>query len=265
MQTDDFYRSGDKDERVRDFVETASDIVSGAAGPVLGFLAAGSPGAVVGSAAAPVFHYSIAEFAQRMLSRREKARASTAMDFAAAKIQKKREAGYEIRGDGFFQEEPGDRSAAAEVLEGVLLAAQREPQEKKLKFYGNLMANVAFDPEVSRDQANFLISLAEGLSYRQLCLLKLLGPGKRHEDRGLRQTNYMGGGLSEPERVSVMQEVYDLYRRGLVESTGETPAKLEDIAPAKLMSHGLAFSLHNLMELGALPSEDLERTAQWLR
>lgn len=69
----------------------------------------------------------------------------------------------------------------------------------------------------------------------------------------------------EPERVAVMQEVYDLYRRGLVESLGGAPAKLEDIAPAKLMVHGLAFPLHNLMELGTLSSKDLERTAQWLR
>ena len=69
----------------------------------------------------------------------------------------------------------------------------------------------------------------------------------------------------EPEKISVMQEIHDLYRRGLLESRGEPLLRLEDISLAKLTIHGLAFPLYNLMELGTLPSEDLERTAQWMR
>lgn len=78
----------------------------------------------------------------------------------------------EIRQDDFFNK-INERSTADEILEGILLSAQREHQEKKVQFYGNLIANIAFDPSIDREQANFLIKLDESLSYRQICLLSL--------------------------------------------------------------------------------------------
>jgi hypothetical protein len=45
-----------------------------------------------------------------------------------------------------FRIAPDDRGVAREILEGVLLAAQKERQEKKVTLYGNLYANIAFDP-----------------------------------------------------------------------------------------------------------------------
>ena len=54
-----------------------------------------------------------------------------------------------------------------------MFSAQREHEENKLKYYGNLVANIAFDKTISREQANQLVSLAQKLSYRQIKLLNL--------------------------------------------------------------------------------------------
>lgn len=254
------------DKRIRDLIETGSDIAGGAAGASLGFMIGGPTGAITGGAGGPAasraFRHLAVEFTQRVLGQREKERIGATMDFAAEKIRMKLEAGCQVRGDGFFEEEPGDRPAAEEVLEGVLLAAQREPQEKKLRFYGNLIANIAFHPEIDRDQAAFLVSLGESLSYRQLCLLRLFAAGNAFK---LKQTDYRGGGLSEADRVAVVQEIYDLYSRGLLGSGGEALLGVTDVAPAKMTVQGVAATLHNLMELSAVPVRDLSRIARWLQ
>jgi hypothetical protein len=68
-----------------------------------------------------------------------------------------------------------DRSSAEELLEGVILAAQRESQERKVRFYGYLYSNLVFDPTVDRAHGNYLIRLLDRLSYRQVCLLAEIG------------------------------------------------------------------------------------------
>jgi hypothetical protein len=88
-------------------------------------------------------------------------------------VQKKLADGLPLRQDNFFQETANDRATADEVVEGIVLAAQREYEERKLQFYGNLIANIAFHSEVNRTQANLFIRQAERMSYRQLCLWSL--------------------------------------------------------------------------------------------
>ena len=55
-----------------------------------------------------------------------------------------------------------DRSFADEIIEGVLLAAQREYQEKKLPLYGNLLTNIAFRSDIDRVTANRLCVVPKG-------------------------------------------------------------------------------------------------------
>jgi hypothetical protein len=49
------------------------------------------------------------------------------------------------------------------------MAAQREFEERKIIFLGNLVANIAFDDSITRPLANQLISI----SYRQMCIMSL--------------------------------------------------------------------------------------------
>jgi len=115
----------------------------------------------------------------------------------------------QVRHDDFFEDQLYQRSAAKEIVEGVLLAAQREHEEKKLLYYSNLLANIAFHPEIDRAHANLLIRLGERLSYRQLCVLSLF---KQKSKFNLRQQDYRSSGtVSELDKVVLLQEIFELY------------------------------------------------------
>jgi hypothetical protein len=109
-----------------------------------------------------------------MLSKREQARVGAAFHFAAVAMQERLDAGGNYRTDGFFTDNASHRSPAAEVAEGVLVAAQRQHEERKVEFYGYLLANIAFQEEVDRQLANWLIRTADSLTWAQLCLLSAI-------------------------------------------------------------------------------------------
>lgn len=60
-------------------------------------------------------------------------------------------------------------------MEGVLLAAQRSYEERKVEFFGYLMANVCFENEVDAYLANWTIRTAQELTWAQLVMLAALG------------------------------------------------------------------------------------------
>ena len=90
--------------------------------------------------------------------------------------------GEGIRGDGFFEANVHERAAAEEVFEGIVRAAQKETEEKKIPFIGRLFAGLAFESRVDRAHATVLIRLAEDLSYRQLCLLAIFAQPLKNLD-----------------------------------------------------------------------------------
>lgn len=109
------------------------------------------------------------------------------MIHAANKIESHRRNGKSLREDGFFDGNISERSAADEIAEGVILAAQREHEEKKLMYLGNLLANIAYSPGISRAHGDELIKIGRNLSYRQLCLLSIFGQNDKFD---LPQTTY---------------------------------------------------------------------------
>lgn len=221
-------------------------------------------GAVVGAGAGPAAARTLrglaVEFRERVLGHREEVRVGAAISFASAKIQEKLDNGEQPRQDEFFTDEHDNRATAKEVFEGVVLAAQREAEEKKVRLYGNLLANLAFAQDVDRSQANFLIKLGEDLSYRQICLLSLfakntllLGGNNR---LGLRTSDYRGDTStmsSGLDLIVLLQEVYDLYQRGIVNNGGSAMISGADANPSQMSPVGAAANLYNLMELGESP------------
>jgi hypothetical protein len=131
------------------------------------------PGLVTGTMAIYIIRELARDFRHRRLSRGEKRRVEETIKYAAVQIKKNLEAGKELRQDDFFLEMPGNRAAAEEIVEGVLLAAQRTHQEKKLPYYGNLISNIGFRPDIDRTLANTLIGIAERLTYYQYGILSI--------------------------------------------------------------------------------------------
>ncbi len=255
------------EKQLEELLWTGSDVAGAAVGTTIGLVIGGPPGAIAGSASGPaiarVFRYIGSEFKTRILGKREEVRVGAVLAFAGEKIRDNMEDGKQVRQDDFFREQPDDRSHAEEIFEGVLLVAQREHQEKKLRLYGNLVANIAFDPTISRERANLLLKIAEDLTYRQLCLLAIFAIRDR-ASLGLRQRDYRDSSEFTSELVALLQEAFNLYAQGLVSGGGDAWLGLTDVNPANTQPQGTGVYLYNLMELWTINSGDLSRTASLL-
>lgn len=261
-------REDEQSEPINELIARGAEIAGGAAGGAIGFLVAGPAGAIAGGASGPLISYALCKAAKEIkthfLGKREEVRIGAVCTFAANKIQENLSVGRQVRGDGFFQEKIGERSTAEEIIEGVFLAAQREHEEKKLQFYSNLVANIAFDDNIDKSQANLLIKIGMQISYRQMCILTVFANKHKYK---MREENYRNGKIkaSDFKKLMLFQEILDLYRQGMLIYPNEFLFGLTDVAPAKLEVQGTGVLLYNLMELGRVSSEDTTPIVQLLQ
>jgi hypothetical protein len=232
----------------------------------VGLLVAGPPGIVLGATATSLLGDKIKSAQDRAASRR----AETVFTLAAARIREERKSGRQLRTDGWFDEHAVGRCAAQEVLEQVLQAAQREPEERKLALMANLYASIAFRDDVDRGMATLCVRTAEQLSYRQLCLISVFMGREAYQ---LRTSDYikvgdegMGPAITLTSPLGgVLEEAYDLFNRGLLDGVDgamvmRVGLHLSQIfvCPAKMKVQGTGSWLYTLMELGQLQAQELD-------
>ena len=260
-------RGENNDAQVRNFkrlVDAGAEITGNLAGSAVSYFMGGPIGALAGGAFSPVLRHMLGlatDVIERGISKSETKRIGATLTFAAAKVRERLDRGEKVREDGFFEEEANNRAAADEIAEGVILVAQREHEEKKLKFYGALLANLAFTPGIDRGYSNLLLRLGDQLSYRQLCLLVLFtlkdsieGPGLRKKD--FRTEVGQKVTVSTPA-MAILYEVFDLYSRGLVSGGASALLGLLDINPAQMTVQGAGPVLFQLMELYTVDMTDV--------
>lgn len=230
--------------------EFALEVGSGLANAAVGSLVAGPAGGAVGAVAGPALKKAVQLLAARLGGRGED-RAKTAVGHAAVIIGNRQERGDEPRSDGFFAEDQFDRSAADEVAEASLRAAAEDPEEQKLPFYGALLANICFRPDISRGTANQLIRDAHHLTYRQCVILALANEALvRPPYFGVEMER--GGWLDLPldvDRESVRRDFEELERMRLITSA---PNRHNDRVPSPP-----GRDLIDLMQLEKIPQDDL--------
>ncbi|SRR5215204_1501608 len=156
----------------------------------------------------------------------------------------------------FSQTPLNERSTS--IVEGLLLAAQREHEEKKPPFYGNLLANIVFTPRISRAHGNLLIKIGQSLSYHQLCLLSLFAQKNKFK---LRQGDYRGTTEISLDKLSLLQESFGLARLELINIPGDAILGLTDINPARMDLNGEGRILFQLMELSKIDFHELTNMA----
>lgn len=273
-----------ENRHLKEILETGSGVAGSVAGTAIGLIMGGPSGAFAGAVGGPLAgrttFYLASEFKHRVLGQREEERIGGTMAFAIEKIQENISEGKQFREDGFFEDQPTQRASAKEVFEGLLLAAQREHEEKKLLFYGNLLANLAFESSIDREYASHLTKEAQSLSYRQLCVLAFIGVWSVHRrgiNRRLRDP-YLGSKsvpdlevfkrkkavLTDDQRVSrdinsqlLGRETFDLITRGLISTSqvsNESNYRLDMLSPSSIGSN-----LWELMELWNANQEDMEK------
>lgn len=271
----------DKKER-KDFgelVAPGASIVGEVAGAAVGFMTAGPPGAFAGAVLGPVVEHAClrlaSEFRHRQISEREVVRIGGAMAVTVTRINERLEEGEQLRQDGFLAAAGSQRSAANEVGEGVLLAAQREHEEKKVPLLGSLLASVAFDSEISRPQANLLLRLGEELSYQQLCVLALLGNNRLHATEeleldshgvlGLRNETFVDSENASMDHAGLLQELPDLYSRHLITAPGPPSGGITYMAPSGLRIQDMGLHLYRSMELWNTDETNIEQVTSLLQ
>ena len=248
--------------RPEEILSTGMESTAGAIGAAIGFFVEGPAGAIAGGAAGPVAALSIrkvaTEIKKRFLSPREEGRIATALTFAAERIRDNIEKGQQFRQDRFFANQPDDRSAAEEIVEAVLLGAQREYEEKKLRYHGNLLANLCFTTEVDRPMANLLIKLLDRISYRQVLLLSFLN---RLNELGISRKSDIGelknNGTMKFVRYDIIQETNDLQQLCLIEAEFISPSSI-NYQPRALKITELGKLLYDMTDLGKVKEEELD-------
>ncbi|MEU8076031.1 hypothetical protein AB0B31_11315 [Catellatospora citrea] len=131
---------------------------------------------VSSSAIGSIFSSMAEDALVRRLSRRERARIITALGAAKQEINRRWNEGEDLRDDGFFatNEEPGGDSFFEEIADGVIVASQREHEQRKLQHLGCLIANVAYESRVDRVTANWALRQASDLSWTHYMLLAVV-------------------------------------------------------------------------------------------
>jgi len=217
-------------------------------------------GAAVGPGLAHTLRYGANFFVNRFLAGREKARVGLVYGLAAHKIKRRLENGERLRTDGFFEPDITERSPADEITEAILIAAQREHEERKLPYIANLLAFLAFTPGVDRAMANHLVRITSSLSYRQFCFIALANDPNRIRMHSA--PNYGSTGQNEGSIILLMSEFFDIYEQRLIDSEGmAVPMVLPPIDPRAIQLPNLRLGslgdlVYHAMSLGDIPSTE---------
>lgn len=250
-------------DKVKELLESGKELVGptigGGIGGLLGFLAAGPIGAAGGGALGGAIEKLISDVANRHLSKREEIRVGATTVFAISKIKERLEQGSPLRNDGFFEQKDKGRSSAEEVFEGVLLKAKNEHEEKKAKYIANLFVNAAFRKDFSIGQANHLLQIMQGFTYRQICLLALFG----NKVVQLRQKDYSENAMVNYDTYSILLQIFDLYNKGLVACRDGADKNnilllgVNNICPNLIFLTEIAKKYYTILSLEEVPREDI--------
>ena len=208
-----------------------------------------------------------AEMADRWLGPREQARVGGVLALSAELLKEKLDQGRTLRDDGFFDAPPDVRSAAEEVMEGVLRKAQTEYEERKLTYLAHLWSNACLDETLGSAMLNYLLKLTELLTYRQFTIISMAGAmaiaGHANIYR-LREQHYEDTGLNMLSQTAiVLSEIMALHNLNCV--TVIAPLGPVQIVPSemRIANHGAA--LYNAMELRSIPATDRQQVIDVLK
>ncbi|MGY1683178.1 hypothetical protein [Geodermatophilus sp. SYSU D01176] len=188
---------------------------------------------------------------------RERARAGAVLAFAVEHGVTLAHGGRPVRADGFFTPRSGSRSAADTVTEAVVAAARCSHDERRVRHLGYLLAEVAASPDLDAAVVDRGLTLAAGLTWRQLVLLA--GVGRR--DRAPLPMTPLADDPRGWAAWGAREDVADLQRTGLLDPPPAQPrpggAALPRLRPADLRLTRRGVLVHRLLALGFVRDDDV--------
>lgn len=211
----------------------------------------GPVGAVIGAATGPI----VEDVLSRLLSKKEKQRIEKVAEYAVKKINEQLQIGISPI------KNPNDPSYK-ELFEGTLLAARDSFEDKKIPLLANLVATAPFT-STPTDNLVQTLKTAESLSYRQLCILSVLG--KSQNGKGLSDISFREKypKTTKESIEGTLFDVYSLIGLGLIaqmqsENNIEGLLVIGDIIPNKLRLFYPGRLLFNGLQLDAISDEELK-------
>ncbi|MFC9334008.1 hypothetical protein [Arthrobacter sp. NPDC057009] len=186
--------------------------------------------------------------------------------YATEAVKRNLDAGMEIRQDSFWEARGGFAPAAQETFEAVLVAAQRDPEERKIPFMGSAYAYISCDPAMTATASHWLIRTAESLTWTQFQLLALVARADELDLAGIR----VGQSPHTWDGIALHKELSDLGsgNRYLIHGGLDTRPSGIKVPTALLERFKLQSSgriLFGALNLGDIPLAELHDLARRLR
>lgn len=239
----------------KELAELSIDAGSGLVGVVAGLTIAGPPGAILGAIVTPV----AGRLLKRILTKREKSRIQKTIELSSQKFEENIKKGAGLRKDlNVLQFQ--------QLTEGILLKAKDTYEEKKIPLIANLLANAPFT-STPLDNLNQSLIYAEQLSYRQLCLIAIIGTGWGEkvgltdkplikQDKKMQLDETVEGVYSDLNHLLVLGILGQVFSKeaGPAIASGMyliSPANLELLYPGRLLYNGMLLGAMDLSELNS--------------
>jgi hypothetical protein len=200
------------------------------------------------------FRSTADEFAARQLGPVERARISRTYNRAVEALVERLRNGEGLRNDGFFDHarEEDERTAADDVLEGVLSKARDAYEQRKAERLGDLFAFIATRADITPAHANYLLELVGRLTYLQLLLLGIFA----QDDRS-RLPDWASTGAFTPQEMGLVAAIEELGRQELVvRDDNQAVSTFSDVNPRQLRTVLNGGLLHEGMGLDKAEEED---------
>ena len=261
-------RLGMEKSKLRELIERGTNVAGTATGAALTMIT-GSPEvgvALTAIGATGIYQKVGGEIADRWLAPREAARVGSVMARSVEMLKSELEEGKTLRQDGFFDDRAG-RSDAEEVMEGVLRKAQAEYEERKLEYLARMWASACLDENLTTARLNYMVKLAEQLTYRQLTIIAMIGAmakAKYANIFGLREQHYEKSGLIQTAETSIiLSEIMVLHNRNCLAVIAPLGPVQIDPSRMKLDTWGVA--LYNAMGLWKIPPSEYQPIIEYLK
>jgi hypothetical protein len=173
------------DEEVASFfgrsTPLASRLIGSVGGAAAGLAIGGPPGAIIGALVAPFVTDSLerltGEIIARQLGARQYIRAGAGLSLLEVAIKEHLSRGEKVREGEFAAADESGRRPIDELTEQAILAMINAVDERRIPYLTNFYAALYFDETISRTSIPTLSAIADGLNYRAMCILNLVGRG----------------------------------------------------------------------------------------
>lgn len=245
-------------KKLRSFVDETLAISESVTGAMLGYLLPGPVGAVAGLIAAgflvrrfqPIFHSIIDE----KLSTREKVRTVAALYFAEELVQDQLNSGALPRAE-FTRGESNLSSQANMLVEETLRIAQREYEDKKIRYISALISSYIFHEDIKQNTLVNILELSRHIRYSQMVVLSIFL--SKAGDNSLRESA-LDTNTATPEELVLAAQIHDLSDKKLLDLSSDSQPLFGNriVIPRTITTTKLGKIASDLLNLRSIEKDD---------